>query len=215
MQQHLRALEPRVGHARIDVGAHAISDVQVDGVPALFVGDPHLVTAEPGTHTVTVSIDGRTLIESKEVSFHAGDGNPPIEFHVGSGAASDTPAKPEPPKSRRRSIGYVVLGVGVVGLGLGTAFGALALSIASDKPCDAGSPRNDQTRCSRGTTDATISTTAFIAGGLAAIGGAVLVLTAPSSPSKSTSAQFLFIGAKNGGFLLVEPFDHGKLHGPP
>ena len=83
------------------------------------------------------------------------------------------------------------MGVGVVGVGFGGAFGAMAGSdwhaSNTDGKCDANS-----TKCydptgpglrSNAQTEALVSTIGFVGGGAALIGGAVLFFTAPKARS--------------------------------
>jgi hypothetical protein len=96
------------------------------------------------------------------------------------------------------------MGVGVVGLGVGTVFGFLAkskLDASNNGPCD----KND--RCTPdGLNDrhsaesfATVSTIGFIAGGVFAAGGVVLFLTAPPPTSTSTTGLTLSPAPLTGG----------------
>jgi hypothetical protein len=108
-----------------------------------------------------------------------------------------------------------MLGVGVAGLAVGTIFGLKASSKnddaashgSSNNVCDADGIRLD----SDGRDAATVSTIAFIAGGVLAAGGLVVVLTAPHAPSsapgsaKSISPQTASFGVQStaGGARLT------------
>ena len=91
-------------------------------------------------------------------------------------------------------MGFVVGGIGVAGLAVGAVTGLIAIGKNSDskQACP-----NDGACASRDAVDAadsarqfgTISTIAFIAGGVGAALGTVLVLTAPSSSSERASAR--------------------------
>jgi hypothetical protein len=94
----------------------------------------------------------------------------------------------------QRYVGVGLAGVGVAGLVVGTIFGLRASSrntdaaahCVADKYCDAEGLRLDDEGRSAGT----ISTVAFIAGGAALVGGAVVFLTAPAArPSDGASAS--------------------------
>jgi hypothetical protein len=85
------------------------------------------------------------------------------------------------------SLGVTLVGAGVVGVGLGSVFGALAIGKKNDSNasghCD---PSNNcdatgTTLRNEALSDATLSTVAFGVGLAAAVGGVVLWLTAPSS----------------------------------
>lgn len=94
--------------------------------------------------------------------------------------------------SVQRPIGYVVTGLGVVGLGVGAIFGLEAKSKNDDSLAQC---RTD-TLCSQAGYDlrqqaldaATYSTVAFGLGAAALIGGIVLIATAPSSASPAPAS---------------------------
>ena len=92
----------------------------------------------------------------------------------------------------RRLAGFIVGGIGVAALGVGTVTGIRALGLRSDAKglctdypahCspDANGP-NDDSR-----TFATVSTVSLIAGVALVAGAVVLVVTAPRAPSTSTA----------------------------
>jgi serine/threonine-protein kinase len=82
-------------------------------------------------------------------------------------------------------MGYVVGGVGIVGVGLGSFFGLQAVSkwSSAKNDCGGGCPDGSAARKEKSdaVTDATISTVGFAAGGVAIAGAIVLLVTAPSS----------------------------------
>lgn len=90
--------------------------------------------------------------------------------------------------SAQRIAGIVVGSAGVIGLGVGVAFGVTAISKQNesdaDGHCDAANTCDDAGLALRGDaiSAATVSTVGIIAGGAALVGGVVLVLTAPSAP---------------------------------
>lgn len=111
----------------------------------------------------------------------------------GASAAPAEPPRSSPPASdatsgpSRRTIGLAVGGVGVAALGVGTVFAILASSAdqASSDHCRA------DNHCDREGVDlrdtalgrATVSTVAFVVGGVGVAAGAVLFLTAPKAPA--------------------------------
>lgn len=123
----------------------------------------------------------------------------------------DTP--PESDGSTQRTIGVVVAGVGVVGIGIGALFGFRAISKNSDakESCD-GANCSDQKGVDL-TDDAksaaTISNIAFGAGLACLAGGIVLYLTAPSGEEKPVARRFHLtpMAAKRaGGFAFGGTF---------
>ena len=106
------------------------------------------------------------------------------------GEQRSTGASAEPSGSSwgtQRFVGLGIAGVGVAGLVVGTIFGLRASSknteaaahCLGDKYCDGAGLRLDDAGRSAGA----ISTVAFVAGGAALIGGAIVFLTAPAARS--------------------------------
>jgi hypothetical protein len=103
----------------------------------------------------------------------------------------------------QRYVGLGVAGAGVLGVALGTIFGLRSSSkngeaathCVADKYCDSEGLRLDDEGRSAGT----ISTVAFIAGGAALAGGALLFLTAPSGHPSDGSASGARRGLRVGG----------------
>jgi hypothetical protein len=140
--EELHALEPRIPYVSVVVQGAGARDVVIlmDGerVPQALVGVPRPV--DPGEHkfqafaegmesapnTVTLS-EGRqeTLVLTVVATSHPPPG----------AAAQGPPEEDRPPESGANGMkiaGFVSLGVGVVGLGVGTLFGLKALSKRSD-----------------------------------------------------------------------------------
>ncbi|HEX6272859.1 MAG TPA: hypothetical protein VFZ53_07465, partial [Polyangiaceae bacterium] len=90
---------------------------------------------------------------------------------------------------------FTLGGAGVVGLGIGTAFGLSAISQNSESN-DAGCKQNEcTTEAAQIRKDAqaagNVSTVAFIAGGALLAAGVVVYLTAPSSSEKPGAARLV------------------------
>jgi hypothetical protein len=105
--------------------------------------------------------------------------------------ATTAPPAEEPTSNNgsvQRTLGWVGVGVGVAGLAVGGIFGLTAMSKASEASNDGckgstctGAHAGAGVQATKdGLTDATISTVGFVAGGVLAAAGVVLVLTAPS-----------------------------------
>jgi hypothetical protein len=167
------------------------------------------ISLDPGAHTFTFQAAGQPLL-TKQIVVREGEkdrreiiqiGNrptPPPTVPVAPGPVV-VPVKPAPPPSKplgaQRVAALVVGGVGVVGLGLGAAFGGLALS--KNKEAKAACP-NSGCQTQEGVDlwnatrlDGTISTVGFIVGGVAVAGGVVLWFTA-GLPAKSKTARLGF-----------------------
>jgi hypothetical protein len=91
---------------------------------------------------------------------------------------TEPPAADAHPGAAQRTIGFIGLGVGVVGVVVGSIFGVKTLS----SPC-AGVPTCPADQMHDANVAGTTSTIAFIVAGVGLIGGAALILTAPSPPS--------------------------------
>jgi serine/threonine-protein kinase len=106
----------------------------------------------------------------------------------------------------QRTIGLVVGGVGIAGLGVGTVFGIVAMGKTSDldtQKTDASREGFDTTK-SDAKSAATISTVGFIAGAALVAGGAALYFTAPKSGTQTATRASLVpaVGPQGSGLLL-------------
>lgn len=199
------ALKPRLPRLSLVVpeAARAVAGIEVkrDGTA---VGAAQWGTGIPvdlGAHVIAVSAPGKktwtTRVEVAqegqlvEVAVPALEEvaapPPPVVVRVAPVPAPLPPPPPAPPpSSAQRVAGFVVGGVGLVGLGVGAAFGGVALSKKSrsnaDGHCDP-SDACDATGLAlrkQGLAAATGATMGFVAGGLATGTGIVLLATAPA-----------------------------------
>jgi hypothetical protein len=97
-----------------------------------------------------------------------------------------SPASSGRSSSPWKTVGWVVGGAGVVGLGVGTVFGILAAADKSSAHCDANNV------CDPGTTGgikraALVSDVGWTAGGILLASGAALVLFAPGASHEPTA----------------------------
>jgi hypothetical protein len=186
------------------------------------------VPVDPGEHKVVASAPGRVSwegvarIEPKPGVSYLTVGDlaaapepppPPGPAPVASidrGAASPPPNRDEEDRSSglstQKIIGLGVAGVGVVGLVVGTVFGFVAKSkydSANSSDCNAQGVCNAhglQTRVDA-LNASTVSTVAFVAGGVLVAGGTVLFFTAPSHPRTGVAVGPI-IGSAGGGVRL-------------
>lgn len=229
------ALEPKLSKLKIDAPAEAIPGLVVkrDGV-SVGAGSLGLaLPVDPGEHTIEASAPGYktwtgkiTLgkdADSKSLAIPALEKAP--EPPAGEGAGVGQPGGPAGPGggpdtgggSSRKTIGFVVAGVGVVSLGVGAIMGVMASGQASDA-------ENDKTLCPNkvctkagrdeidgAETKALISTIGFGVG-IAAVGaGVVLILTAPSAKTASAAHAPVArvvpsVGPQGGGLSFVGAF---------
>ncbi len=210
-REHAAQLEKRIPRLviRLQAGAPASARVFRDDeeLRAASLGVP--LPVDPGKHVVVVKVGSAearfpvTAVESLNTEVLA---IAPAEAAAPSAKAepaqvSRGAARPiEPPKQPdqkpasagdNRTLGWMLVGAGGVGLAVGGVTGVLALSNAGKvkdvcgpdyATCDSGSVDN----ASKGKTMATVSTIAFIAGGALLGAGLYFVISAPSKTTATT-----------------------------
>lgn len=220
------ALEPKLSRLRLMISSDAAVpglELRRDG---LLVGQALWGTAvpvDPGEHVIVATAPGKKSWEEKIVIEKPGVVSvsvpplepepPPASSRAQEAPASASPratrsaplpvapAKDEPPRtsggSLRVPLGVAALGLGAVGMGVGTALGFMARSTFGEANADGHC--DDAGRCDDvglGLRDdavlqGNIGTGVFIAGAVLAAGGVILWITAPSSPehAATTSAR--------------------------
>jgi hypothetical protein len=166
----------------------AVVAERIDGSP---------LTIDPGDHALEVDAEG-SRPQTKRIVVREGEKNRRERMVVVTIAKPFTP--PPPIEARRRSpivrgTGYALIGVGIVGLGIGSYFGLRAASAWSDSQnqCSAAHACNQSGHDAAviahddATSKAFVSTLAFAASGVAIVGGAVLLFTAPVVTPKSAA----------------------------
>lgn len=202
----------------VDPGVHKISA----SAPGKLPWETTIATAEGRTGRVTVPRDLPAAPAPPPppvaVAPSAESATPP----VASGASTTALAAPidtlqsfpppvvENPGAAQRAVGWVLTGVGVVGVGIGAGFGLSSISKRDESrehcvvdACDATGVglRDDAIR------NGNVATIATIAGGAAVAGGLILVLTAPrSSGSRERSGRLRAVPnvAVGGGGVLLQ-----------
>lgn len=195
----------------VDVGSHAIA-ASAEGY-------------KPFATTVNVAKDGERL-DVGVPKLEAIAREPAPTTAPAGGASASTPPKTTPPNaeaphderapsegSGQRTVGFIVGGVGIVGLGVGAITGLMAIGKNNDAKtlcpeagtCGSreGVDANDSAK-----TLGLVSTIGFIAGGVFLAGGAALVLTAPSSNEKRVASLRLGpdVGADRAGLVAIGRF---------
>ncbi len=199
LDEVVRAQPSIVFDVKDDAGGDVIVvRVSVDGQLLTDHLDGKPLKVDPGEHTFTLEVAGKPA-ETRRLLVKEGEAGRQERVVIGASRAvrGQIVAGPEPPPvettppaapsaglGTQRLIGLTLGGAGVVGLGLGVAFGILTSSAWSSAKTDCG---GSTTRCtnvplgnsdrSTAETDSTISTVGFIAGGALLAGGAVLFLT--------------------------------------
>ncbi len=192
--------------------------IKIDDVAIAAALAREKLPLDPGEHTLVATAPGK---ESKTVTFTVPEGPsvttvtvPPLVGETKKVEKKVEEPPPPPPIEEPRpasgsglkTVGFVALGVGAVGLGVGTALGLSAKSLDGDaeelctaRGCSAeGKQLNDDAR-SRGN----LATVVFTAGAVIAVTGLVLVLVAPSKKSEPVAASVSPWASPQGGGLTV------------
>jgi hypothetical protein len=190
-QSELEQLRPQIPRLVIRVNGGNPSDVtlSIDGQPVAssIIGKPRLIN--PGAHRVEAQLGA--VQKSASVDMLAGK-EASVVLELGPSAVRKGPATQPPPTgdnapptSPRRTLGWVGIGVGGAGIVLGSVMGVLTISkraALKDSGCsDTRCPHEKQAQVDRLNTFRAVSSVGFIAGGVLATSGIVLLLTAPSS----------------------------------
>jgi len=212
------ALEPNLARLTIVV-THAHSadlEIRQDGELIGRGAWGSAMPVDPGKYTISAQANGKKpfvrVVEIAAAGAKIEVTIPPLEDGVvtppnappvistGAGAMPAVAAHPTSPErsatgNRQRLLGYIVGGVGVVGLGVGAAFGLNVISKEAERDAICPSGRctlaeaqtianiNDDARSS-----AVACNIALVLGGAAILGGVALVLSAPSGQSQTSAA---------------------------
>jgi len=230
-----QAIEPKLDRLTIAVAPSVPrADLQVlrDGVAVPPEEWGVAVPVDPGDHVVVASAPGHV---QRTVAAHLGPEASTATVHID--RLEDAPVAPLPavavlpgpspetappapgpsadgtsaPDWTRRWVGVGIGGAGVVGIGVGAAFGWIAkskLDESNDGPCDATDHCSTAGRTLRhdAGSAATVSTIAFAAGGAALAAGLVIYLTAPRGPASSGLALAPLASPGGGGGVLEGRF---------
>lgn len=195
-QKHLLELGSQLPSLVIEAKDSAGNDVlgatvAIDGAAPVAVG-ADAVSMNPGSHTFRVEAKDFKAIEKTWV-LRIGDKNRHERVVLESALATSPIAPPPSTKSGPwRTIGLVTAGVGIGGLVLGAITGSIAIASwsSSKAACSSSNAVATPAECpDRGKalsehdtamTTGTISTVAFIAGGVLAVAGGVIFFVAPS-----------------------------------
>jgi hypothetical protein len=176
-------IEPRVPSVsvRLPSGVETADvDVQCDGVVVDHAALASPLRLDPGSHTLQASARGRRTFRKTFTL----DGSAPVAIDVELAPSEEAHPAAPPPENNQRTVAFVTGGVGIVGVGVGTVFGLLAISKWNDarSGCASGT-----TGCTPGAialestvrTDALVSTIAFGVGAVGLAAATVLYFTAP------------------------------------
>jgi hypothetical protein len=209
---------PHIVFAAKDTAGNDLVDVKVtmDAAPLADRLDGSSLKVDPGPHVFIFTWEGHLSVSKKlvlaehdqarrEIVAFGGPETP----HVQSASPATAPAAAGAGSSGldRKTIAFAVGGAGVAGIIVGSIFGAVASSkwSAAKSDCGAGCGPTAPAQGEKSTasSDATISTVAFVVGAALAAGGVVLYLTAPLRTASGTGLQLApSIGAGSGGVVL-------------
>jgi hypothetical protein len=240
-QERGRAAQETEARARVAALEPQLSKLRIDAPPAPIEGlevrrDGQLVSAgslgvalniDPGEHTIEARAPGRrpwsTKLEIKSSADSQTVAIPDLEAIEAeaptTAARSPEPGPaptPDPTRDRGgsdKTVGYVLGGIGLAAIGVGTVFGLMAAKQAADSEDNPSlCPDKECTRAGRDEINAAkdkafISTLGFGAGIAALAAGVVLVLTSDSGPSKQEARRAPRVvpsGGARGGFVSIE-----------
>jgi hypothetical protein len=208
-ERELGELEPRIPQLTIQVEGATSESVRVtmDGqpVPSALLGIAH--PADPGAHEISVEATGGQRV-TRSLTLAAGARETVVLTLAPPGPSAQPPppvprptGAPPPPEPPSRSflsepaVAYTALGVGVVGLGIGTAYLVSYLGAKDDADsafraclpdCDATERSHVRELDSRAAQRGTVSTIAMVVGGLGVAGGVTLLIVGSRKQSEGT-----------------------------
>ncbi len=210
------ALLPRLSRLTIAIREPPSTPGLIVKRDGTLFAEPSLGTAfpvDPGPHTIELSAPGK---KSKIIAIVVRDGEqatvplpllePEPEAGAGGGAPRGVSHDDRGAGSNSATLGYVLGGVGLLGIGVGSVTGLVALGKNNDAKALCPAPGRCASREGVDANDSaqslgTVSTIAFVAGGLGLATGAVLVLTSRRTPNTARVEVTPLLGQTNG--LLV------------
>lgn len=217
--QHISKLETRLAHLNVNVASDAQVaglTIQIDGSPLAEAAWGVAMPVDPGKHVVRADAPGKRSFETT-IDAAAGSGEEKLEIPAladagssgagaVSGGATTTGASSS---SSGRTLGWVIGGVGVASIGVGSYFGLRALSLWGDRNdgCTPGCSTAAKAAGDDASSAATVSTIGFGVG-LVGIGvGAYLLLSGGGEKEQSQAAtsglRWEPVASKDGAGLLL------------
>jgi hypothetical protein len=208
-EERLKEIEPKLSRLTLELSSGGDVSGLVIKLDGAVVGRPALgvaVPVDPGTHNVEAAAPGkrpwRTTVDvpagpsTKSVVIPALVDAPDAPAAAAGAAPATVADDAGDAGETQRIVAYTLGGAGVIGLGIGTAFGLSAISQNSESK-DAGCEENVCTPAAAeirkdAQAAGNASTVAFIAGGALLAAGVVVYLTAPSSTEKPSAARLVF-----------------------
>jgi hypothetical protein len=205
-----------------DGSGNDLVDVKVtlDGQPLLTKLTGEAIPLDPGPHSFHFETATGTRVD-RQVLVKQGDKNQEVAAVLGappaapapvapaSSSSSATPAPASPassPSSAWRTTGWVLGGLGVVGMGIGTVFGIISMNDKNSAHCDSNN-FCDPGPLDSGRSAATGADVGFIAGGALLVGGLVVLLLAPSGGDATGSLHVTpLVGTSSAGASFAGSF---------
>ncbi|MEZ4220207.1 MAG: hypothetical protein R3B13_04700 [Polyangiaceae bacterium] len=191
-EQRVRELEPRLSYARLQLpDGDTVTAVELDGRRLGPVAWRSRLPLDPGAHTLTIRTRRGVRRSTFQLPNSPGEHAVPVTLPIASTGAvpassvTHTSAK-ESRQERsggdpRKPLGYVSIGLGVVGIGASAYLTARALSLKSESDDHCSSSGCDETgleRYSEAKDAANLATLSGIIGSVALVGGGGLLLWA-------------------------------------
>jgi hypothetical protein len=220
-REHLAALEPQVPSLTIRVArAKPEQQVLLDGAavraaawdtPIAVDPGPHRLESSAAGHTawtgpIEVAVAERKVVVIPELALDTAPGPTPP------GATDEGKPPPAAEEGRSTTLGWVVLGTGVAGLGVGTYFGLAALSKQNNVEKECPTPETCSTRGIELGRDAEAAAWGSNIGiGVGIVGvlvGGYLLLTAPASAksgaTRGVPGPLRVSASRDGGELSLQ-----------
>jgi hypothetical protein len=215
------ALEGRLSRLTVDVTVkHEGLTVTRNGEQVTSLGSP--LPLDPGSYEVVAAAPGFETWQSNIVVGSDGDAQTLVVPELNPGAAPADTAEPAAAETSWQTIvGWTALGVGAIGLGVGITTGAIAVgnrqtlrdhcvTMGTDGKLQC-TTQSDKDLLSETETLATVSTIGVVVGSIAAVGGVVLLLIAPSDTltvdeGDDGVALLPLIGPSGGGLWVTARF---------
>jgi hypothetical protein len=193
-----------------DSDGHDLSNVAlaVDGTTYADGALGAELTLDPGRHVFRFGIPNQPPLEQSFVLVerekgrreHIVLGRPPES----AGAVAPASASIAPtPTSPWHTAGWITLGAGAVGLGIGAAFGVMAIANNTDAHCDASNVCEDPRSRHDARVAANVSTAGIVVGGVLAATGIALLVFAPKRANRVGTLGLTVRSAAGGGALFL------------
>jgi hypothetical protein len=209
---------PRIARLTIKVTpSPATISVTLDGekVSSASLGTERAV--DPGAHSLAASADGFEPATAKVSLGEGQKGAVTLELKPSAPSTAAAPATPSasaaaapsnppgepgprPPQHRSNVVPYALVGVGVVAVGVGAAFGIIANGKKNDLACpNKVCPSSESSHLDSAKTAATVSTIAVAAGSAAGLVGAILLLTSGRGSDEASTPRPVVVAGPHGG----------------